>query len=204
MVPFIYFASSVNHASAQDTPCRITTPKMSMLLLATWHSAQLCFLAALTGAAAHALYFVRGRHDHYALVTAVAHAGAGTLLAAVAVAQRGLVAGLGLALVLSACYTGALFGSIAVYRLFLHPLARFPGPVAARLTKFYGPWIARNGRMHWEHSRLIAEYGPIVRIGEMNPASPFLPSCSMGTGQMKSTVVLMPIDQPRTNLSSHR
>lgn len=158
---------------------------MSLLLFETGHSTQLCSLAALTGAVAHALYFVRGHHDHYALVTAGAHAGAGALLAAVAIAQRGLVSGVGIALALSACYLGALFSSIAVYRLFLHPLARFPGPVAARLTKLYGPWTARNGRMHWEQSRLIAEYGPVVRIGEINPASPSVQSSSKGTGQIK-------------------
>lgn len=172
MFPFYLGRLSVYCSLSRGTPWRNTEPKMSMPFPQTWHSTQLCALAALTGAVAHALYFVRGYHDHYALVTGGSHAAVGALLAVVAVVQCGLVSGLRLTVVLSACYLGALFASIAVYRLFLHPLAHFPGPVAARLTKLYGPWIARNGRMHWEHSRLIAEYGPIVRIGEKTPALP--------------------------------
>ncbi|KAK0637396.1 cytochrome P450 [Bombardia bombarda] len=62
-------------------------------------------------------------------------------------------------------YSGALFMSISVYRLFLHPLRQFPGPLAARLSKtFYGPYLNRNGKTHLEHGRLLDKYGPFVRI----------------------------------------
>ncbi|OQU94366.1 hypothetical protein CLAIMM_00727 [Cladophialophora immunda] len=49
--------------------------------------------------------------------------------------------------------------SISVYRLFLHPLKRFPGPWLAKLTKLEGLYRASDGLFH-DHM-----YGDIVRIG---------------------------------------
>ncbi|KAL9092874.1 MAG: hypothetical protein Q9165_004292 [Trypethelium subeluteriae] len=55
----------------------------------------------------------------------------------------------------------------AIYRLFFHPLSRFPGPKLAALTTLYegyydvikaGTYIFQIGKMH-------DQYGPIVRIG---------------------------------------
>jgi len=52
------------------------------------------------------------------------------------------------------------------YRLFLHPLTKFPGPKLAAATRWYeiyyeliagGQWTARIAKMH-------EQYGPIVRI----------------------------------------
>ncbi|KAK2030379.1 oxoglutarate/iron-dependent oxygenase [Colletotrichum zoysiae] len=68
-----------------------------------------------------------------------------------------LTAGVGLALY--------LFG-LAIYRLYLHPLARFPGPKIAALTvlyEFYFDGIQR-GRYTFEIQRMHEKYGPIIRI----------------------------------------
>jgi len=40
-----------------------------------------------------------------------------------------------------------------------------PGPLAARLTKFYRVWINCDGRGPIRYSELLKQYGPIVRIG---------------------------------------
>lgn len=56
--------------------------------------------------------------------------------------------------------------SLAVYRLFLHPLAGYPGPKIAALTvwyEFYYDGIQR-GRYTFEIERMHEQYGPIVRI----------------------------------------
>lgn len=60
-----------------------------------------------------------------------------------------------------------LLASITVaYRLSpLHPLARYPGPLAAKISKFYHVKIQLRGNAHivikeWHH-----KYGDVVRIG---------------------------------------
>jgi hypothetical protein len=50
---------------------------------------------------------------------------------------------------------------LLIYRLFLHPLARFPGPKIAAVTSFYEGWfeIVRKGQYSKEISRLHDVYG---------------------------------------------
>ncbi|EPQ50633.1 cytochrome P450 [Gloeophyllum trabeum ATCC 11539] len=57
--------------------------------------------------------------------------------------------------------------SIACYRLSpWHPLSRFPGPVSARLTKWWMIYqIAVKGGRHVKLRELHAQYGPWVRVG---------------------------------------
>ncbi|KAK8108717.1 Cytochrome P450 monooxygenase sdnE [Apiospora sp. TS-2023a] len=59
-------------------------------------------------------------------------------------------------------YTAAL----AVYRVTLHPLARFPGPKLAATTEWYEFYhdIVRQGQFIWQIQKLHDQYGPIVRI----------------------------------------
>ena len=51
-----------------------------------------------------------------------------------------------------------------VYRLFFHPLAKYPGPVIARLTNAYAMYHAWTGRRHLDLHRLHKQYGSVVRI----------------------------------------
>lgn len=54
---------------------------------------------------------------------------------------------------------------LAVYRIFFHPLARYPGPVIAKLTDAYQLYHAYRGDRHLEFWRLHQRYGPAVRFG---------------------------------------
>ncbi|EGE00701.1 hypothetical protein TESG_07995 [Trichophyton tonsurans CBS 112818] len=56
--------------------------------------------------------------------------------------------------------------SLAVYRLFLHPLAGYPGPKIAALSVWYEFFHdgIRKGRYTFEIQRMHEKYGPIVRI----------------------------------------
>ncbi|OTA52103.1 isotrichodermin C-15 hydroxylase [Hypoxylon sp. EC38] len=54
---------------------------------------------------------------------------------------------------------------IIVYRLFFHPLAKYPGPSLAKITDAYQLYHAWKGDRHLEFWRLHEKYGKIVRFG---------------------------------------
>jgi hypothetical protein len=58
------------------------------------------------------------------------------------------------------CITGILF-----YRLFLHPLARIPGPRAAAISNVWYARNVRDGCMLELGKQLHKRYGPVVRVG---------------------------------------
>ncbi|KAJ9606262.1 hypothetical protein H2200_009223 [Cladophialophora chaetospira] len=55
--------------------------------------------------------------------------------------------------------------SIGAYRLFFHPLRKYPGPQSAKLTKWTGAYWASTGKLHDIVLALHEKYGDIVRIG---------------------------------------
>jgi len=58
-----------------------------------------------------------------------------------------------------------LTASIFAYRLFWHPLQKFPGPRLARLSKLSAVPTAFRGDMHVHLRQLHQQYGDFVRIG---------------------------------------
>ncbi|KAM0226793.1 hypothetical protein ACHAP5_012315 [Fusarium lateritium] len=68
-------------------------------------------------------------------------------------------------IVASAFNTG-LFGSILVYRAFLHRLHCFPGPFVAKLSRFYATKsVAKKLKANEDIQRLHRTYGDFVRVG---------------------------------------
>lgn len=57
-----------------------------------------------------------------------------------------------------------LFG-LAIYRIYFHPLARYPGPLLGKVTDLYSAYHAWKGDRHLEFWRCHEKYGPIVRFG---------------------------------------
>lgn len=55
--------------------------------------------------------------------------------------------------------------SLAIYRLTFHPLAKYPGPLLAKLTAFHDTYHAWKGDRHLEFWRCHERYGPIYRYG---------------------------------------
>jgi hypothetical protein len=51
------------------------------------------------------------------------------------------------------------------YRLTLHPLAKYPGPFAAKLTEGYGGFHALKGHLHLRTMKNVQEYGSVFRQG---------------------------------------
>ncbi|KAG8163916.1 hypothetical protein KVR01_005834 [Diaporthe batatas] len=54
---------------------------------------------------------------------------------------------------------------LSVYRSFLHPLRRYPGPWLAKITDGYGGYNATRMRLHLAVKRDLDKYGPVYRQG---------------------------------------
>lgn len=64
------------------------------------------------------------------------------------------------------CTTGLIYvATICIYRLFLHPFARIPGPFLAKFTDAYSLYHAWHQDTHLAIYRLHLTYGAIVRYG---------------------------------------
>lgn len=66
----------------------------------------------------------------------------------------------------AAGFNTGLFGSILVYRAFFHRLHRFPGPLLAKLTRFYAlKTAALTLQTHLAIENAHDTYGDFVRVG---------------------------------------
>ena len=66
-------------------------------------------------------------------------------------------------------HLASLAASIIFYRLSpFHPLARYPGPRIARVSKLWHAMMVYEGHQHLYLEKLHKKYGDVVRIGELN------------------------------------
>ncbi|OBT82403.1 hypothetical protein VE02_08402 [Pseudogymnoascus sp. 03VT05] len=56
-------------------------------------------------------------------------------------------------------YTG-----LAIYRLYIHPLANYPGPTLWAISSIPGIRSLLNGRISFDYKELHDKYGPVVRV----------------------------------------
>ena len=71
----------------------------------------------------------------------------------------------------ASCISGIVL-SILVYRAAFHRLNRFPGPFLARLSNGYVTSLSvKRFHLFEEVKELHAQYGDIVRLGEIRPAT---------------------------------
>lgn len=126
-----------------------------------------CAIGVFSGVLSHLLYFIRGEHNRYAhrwiirsLAGIVLLAGGTAYLSGYRIRPAAI-----LTTVLISSYSTGLFGSISLYRLFLHPLGRFPGPFWARLSNLNHAYAIRKSDNYILMQKLHTEHGPIVRTG---------------------------------------
>lgn len=64
-------------------------------------------------------------------------------------------------------YWALILAFTATYRLSpFHPLAKYPGPTLAKLSKLYWTYLTARGHLFRDAKRLHEEYGDVIRIGE--------------------------------------
>ena len=70
-------------------------------------------------------------------------------------------------------YVVSLVLSVLVYRVSpIHPLARYPGPIGCKISKFWLGFACLPGFQHQYINSLHERYGDVVRIGAFSFAIP--------------------------------
>ena len=129
---------------------------------------KLC-IAAAAGILSHTLIFIRNEHHIrapeifrvfllLALLLFIGEARIWSLNNSVQAARASAL------LVFS--YSASLFTSIIIYRLFFHQLRKFPGPIGARITKFWHVGKLLRQPNFKVLDNLHQQYGDFVRTGK--------------------------------------
>ena len=129
---------------------------------------KLC-IAAAAGILSHILVFIRNEHHIQAPQLFRLFLFLSLLLFAAeariwALSSSGQAARTSAFIILS--YTSSLFTSITIYRLFFHKLRNFPGPIGARVTKFWHVGKLLGQPNFKVLDELHQQYGDFVRTGE--------------------------------------
>lgn len=130
---------------------------------------ELAIPAALLGLGSHLGYFIHGEHhtSNGRLLSLALFGPPFLSLFLTVLRNMSLRQGVTSAAVIAGSFAGSLFTSILVYRLLFHPLRNYPGPVAARASKF---WQMQKTITSYNTYRLLdslhAIYGPYVRTGQ--------------------------------------
>jgi tryprostatin B 6-hydroxylase len=148
---------------------------------------------AVLGILSHIFYFKRGEHHLYA----EAYIKLFAVATVVVLVQHDLLDA-------AASYLGGLYGSLAVYRLWLHPLGRFPGPRAARLSSLY--MVGRSGHSCHTLLDLHAKYGPYVRTGssDLSVIDPHAVEAVYGVGSCCTKAAWYDWSHGHHSLNTHR
>ncbi|KAF9000695.1 cytochrome P450 [Cyathus striatus] len=112
-------------------------------------------------------------------------------------------------------YWASLLGSLLLYRVSpWHPLAKYPGPLICKLTKFRFALLSLKGKQYLEYTRLHERYGDIVRVGpnelsirNVNAVAPLmgidgLPKGPFWDGRIPENEAVRPLISIR-NISEH-
>lgn len=124
------------------------------------------FLAA--GTASHIFYLNRGEHHMYAVryIQAFFTLSITSIVYLHKSQDQGLRDATATVAALSGTFLAGLYASLLIYRAFLSPLCKFPGPFGARLTNLWlSTHIGTSSHALFKIQELHKKYGPIVRIG---------------------------------------
>jgi hypothetical protein len=135
-------------------------------------TASILTTASVTGVLLHVLFFKNVEVDRHPVRIATAFASTSFLLtialSSISEEYASLPWALAIAFMALLSLISSLCTSILVYRAFLHPLKKFPGPFNARLSKFWTLKKVIGTKIRWYQvlDQLHEKYGDYVRTGE--------------------------------------
>jgi tryprostatin B 6-hydroxylase len=123
-------------------------------------------IALILGILSHVVFFNRGEHHMY-VARYIQIFLASTLLAVVSLSNNGEPISKAFLHVssITAAYLIGIYLSLTTYRVLLHPLNKFPGPLGARLSNFWFSAKLKNADAYRKLLELHQKYGDFVRIG---------------------------------------
>lgn len=90
----------------------------------------------------------------------------GLIYALVQVQGQGLYGAIWTATLFGTCFNATALSSIAFYRVFLHRCCSIPGPLPAKVTRFYAAYLsAKDVQYYKELAKAHDKYGDFVRTG---------------------------------------
>lgn len=165
-------------------------------------------LSALAGTLSHIFYFKKGEHhangSQYAKVFTGVFAAATALLhftQSIAWDQASLTV---CKFFLS--YAIGLYSSLIIYRIFFHPLRKFPGPFFAGISSAWQPLAVNDQNNFRLLHRLHQKYGPFVRYGssDLSITNPEAVPAIYGTGSPCIKGDWYDLSAPATSLQTFR
>lgn len=167
--------------------------------VSTWPVPKLLVVSTLSGITSHIVFFIHGELDHLVQQIFLGFILAPASIFAIFFLYLGIPF-LQSSITTATIWTGFLSGltaSILTYRLFLHPLRKFPGPVMARTTKW---WSAIKAANSFQYRYLVTDlhekYGDFVRVGESPcflTVGLFSPTISYKVRMSSQSVVRLPL-----------
>ncbi|KAF2680749.1 putative benzoate 4-monooxygenase cytochrome P450 [Lentithecium fluviatile CBS 122367] len=121
--------------------------------------------AFILGVSSHIFYFRRGEHHMSGPWLAACVPFSWTLIAVLRLRNESPISAVRGSTLLLGIYAASLYGSIIIYRVVFHPLRHFPGPILARVSKFWHVFKLSDLQNQLLLEDLHQQYGDIVRIG---------------------------------------
>ena len=165
-------------------------------------------IAAASGVALHVFYFRQSEHHMYGVkyLQAALALFAGAIFCLVRFLSVPPRAAFDLVSIHGLACLAGIYASLITYRLFFHPLRRFPGPFWARLTSLWFSTQLKNADAHKQMLELHRNYGHFVRIGssDLSITHPKGVQAVYGPGSACRKATWYDEDWPRSSIHTSR
>ncbi|KAK5170690.1 uncharacterized protein LTR77_005280 [Saxophila tyrrhenica] len=123
--------------------------------------------AGAAGVLSHVLYFHRGEHHMWAptYIQLFSVSLVGSIVALTKLSNWPLSAAITTTSATFGSFFFGAFASLLVYRIFLNPLNKFPGPWQGRITQMWMAMHTKNMDLYLKNEALHKKYGKYVRVG---------------------------------------